>query len=77
MAHALLVVGVDAPEILVARQFSRHAKATDQPFDPAAREEEKRRVLARWGGLIDQAEAWAKQAVGPAAQLPREWHPLA
>ena len=26
LAHALLVVGVDAPKIFVARQFARHAK---------------------------------------------------
>lgn len=72
-----LDAALDGLDARVGAEFSRHAKATDQPFDPAAREEEKRRVLARWGGLIDQAEAWAKQAVGPAAQLPREWHPLA
>ena len=81
VAHAARWLGLDASldglDARVAAEFSRHAKATDQPFDPAARAAEKARVLARYGQLIDQAEAWAKQVVAPAAQLPRQWHALA
>jgi hypothetical protein len=72
-----LDAALDGVDERVAREFSRHAKATDEPFDPAARASEKARVLARWGDLIDQAEAWARQAVEPAAQMPWQWHALA
>jgi hypothetical protein len=72
-----LDAALDGLDERVGREFSRHAKATDEPFDPATRAAEKDRVLARWGGLIDQAEAWARQAVEPAARMPRQWHALA
>jgi hypothetical protein len=72
-----LPAALDGLEARVESEFSRHAKSTEVAYDPAERTREKQRVLARYGALIEQAEAWAAEVVAPVARMPADWRALA
>lgn len=59
----------------VPKVFSRHSKGTSPAYDADERERENARVLDAFGETIDRAVAWAEEAIGPAARMPR-WKPL-
>jgi hypothetical protein len=60
----------------VATEFARHAKSPEAEYSPDQRSAEKQLLLGHYGDVIEQALAWAGQAVRPLAQVPKDWQPL-
>jgi hypothetical protein len=73
-----LELGVDASLLRarVLKEFQRNAKHPERPFDADRQRQEKTLVMAHYADVLDNALAWARDAIAPYARVPSDWKPL-